>query len=101
MAAVVTGTQCRITALPNAVRVVSATGCTGIAEEVAVFTSWTLKVLGALAGTIRQANRRIVVIGTAEAWRTVPIVAGFWVNAVRLFTNQSVRCAIKLVVTRR
>jgi hypothetical protein len=98
--AVVAGAQSRITALSYAVCVVSASGCAGVAKQVAVLSSWALKVLGALARAVWQANRWVVVIRAAEPRWAVPIVAGFWIYAVGFLTNKSVGCTIKLVVTR-
>ena len=101
MAVVIACAKGGITALSYTISIVSAARCTCIAKEVAVFAGWALKILGALARAVWQTNRWVVVIRAGVSWRAVAVVARFWVNAVRFFTNKPVRCAIELVIARR
>ena len=87
--------------MPHTISIVSAAGCTCIAEEVAVFASGTLKILSTLTRAIWQTNRWVVVISAGESRRTVAVVARLRIHTVWLLTNKSVRRAIKLVITRR
>lgn len=84
-----------------AVGIAAATRCTGITKEVTIFPGRALNILGAFSRAIRQAYRWVVVVGAGISWWAVAAVTRLWVRAVGLFTNESVGCAIELVVAWR
>ena len=87
--------------MANAVSIISAAGRTGVAKEVAVLASWTLDILGAFARAVWHANRWVVVVGAGIAGRAIAVVAGVRIYAIGFFTDQAIRRAVELFVTRR
>jgi len=100
LATVVACANTRTGALAHAISIIAATRCTGITEEVTIFSRRALNVLCTFSRAVGQTYRRIVVIGAGKSGWAVSVVAWVRIYTIGLLANEAVRGTIELVVAR-
>jgi hypothetical protein len=100
LATVVARANTRTSALAHAICIIAATRCTGITEEVTIFSRRALNVLCTFSRAVWETYWRVVVIGAGKSGWAIAVVAWVGIYTIGLFANETVRSTIELVVAR-